>query len=171
MQSTKNKAYQIGKYQSNTYKVSSRHPSAINKNNYATVQRKGFSDFTGNKNFGFDNQSIIDSLNLAIQNRNYTLVEYIPDTNIIYYDSNLRKYRCYSEPTNNLNLISRNLTDKQNLFNNNINNRGNTNTNTNIKYNQSFNKTYNSKTINYAQNNPNIQNQYRINKSSTTSRN
>ena len=178
MQSTKNKVYQIGKYQSNTYKVSSNHPLSINKNNYTTVQSKGFSDFTGNKNLGFDNQSIIDSLNLAIQNRNYTLVEYIPDINIVYYDSNSRKYRCYSatlkKPTNNLNLISRNLTAKQNLFKNKLNNTGNINTNANINYNQSFNTTYNSKTINHTknvQNTQSIQNQYRINKSSSTNKN
>ena len=169
MKSTKNKVYQIGKYQSNTYKVSSKHPLSINTNNYTTVQRKGFSDFTGNKNFCFDNQSIIDTLNLAIQNRNYTLVEYIPDTNIVYYDSNLRKYRCYSatlkKPVNNLNLNSSNLSGKQNLFKNKL---GNTNTNANIKYNKALNSNYNSKTNNHTQN---IQNQYRINKSSTTKAN
>jgi hypothetical protein len=167
MQSTKINVRQMGKYQSNTYKVSSKHSLSINTNNYRKVQRKGFSDFNGNKNIDLDTQRIIDTLNLAIRNRNYTLVEYMPETNIIYYDSNLRKYRCYSaslkKPANSFNLNSHNLTNKQNLFQNKI-----SNVNTNIKYNKSFNTTYNNKPNNYT---PNTQNQYRINKSSITSKN
>ena len=165
MQSTKINGYQIRKYQSSTYKASSRPPLSINKNNYTTVQRKGISDFSGNKKFTLDDQSIIDSLNLAIRNRNYYYEESIPDLNIIYYDSNLRKYRHYSatikKSANDLNVNSLNLENKQNLFKAKLS-TGNTNT----KYNQDT--SYNNKTINYRQIN---QNQYGLNKSSTWNKN
>ena len=164
MQSTKTNAYQIRKYQSNTYKVSSRPPLSINKNNYTTVQRKGFSDLSGSKKFTLDNQSILDSLNLAIRNRNYVYETSIPDLNVIYYDSNLKKYRHYSatlkKSANNLNINSLNLDNKKNLFKTKLN-TGNANT----KINQS--NSYNNKTINYRQIN---QNQYGINKSATLKR-
>ena len=139
-------SYPIRKYQSTTFKVTSRHPLSINTNNYTAVKHQGFTNYTANKNYTLGNKSIIDSLNLSVTKNNYIYVDQMPNSNVIYYDSNLRKYRTFSATIKNQSYDTKtfNLANKQNLFKSKFNGKYTINN----QYNQ--NNKYSNKTINYA---------------------
>ena len=98
MKSTQ-KTYQSQTYKSNTHKVSSRTPLSINTSRYTTFKANVSKNFDRNKNTRLVNQSVIESLN--IERKNYIYVDNAPDTNSIFFDSNLRKYRTISSGQKN----------------------------------------------------------------------
>jgi len=98
MKSTQ-KTYQSQTYKSNTHKVSSRTPLSINTSRYTTFKANVSKNLDRNKNTRLVNQSVIESLN--IERKNYIYVDNAPDTNSIFFDSNLRKYRTISSGIKN----------------------------------------------------------------------
>ena len=98
MKSTQ-KTYQSQTYKSNTHKVSSRTPLSINTSRYTTFKANVSKNLDRNKNTRLVNKSVIESLN--IERKNYIYVDNAPDTNSIFFDSNLRKYRTISSGIKN----------------------------------------------------------------------
>ena len=92
--STIKKLIPSAKYQSNTHKVSSRNLLSINRANYTTVKTGRFSGLNENLNLTIKKKSLLDSLNLMTPI--YIYIDECPDSNVIYYDSNLKKYRTLS---------------------------------------------------------------------------
>jgi len=135
-------SYQSKKYTSNTHKVSSRRPFTTDKNNFTTVQPRRFEDFAENKNLTLERKSLIESLNLEIRKNNYIYVEQIPDSNVIVFDSNIRKYRIKSEENSKNPLYGKNVTNLYKRKNFTINNQD-ISKNINNRYNKSTNYTYN----------------------------
>ena len=116
----------IQTYKSYTHKVVSRTPLPVGSYNSSTVKVRGVSNLNNlntYNNMTLKNRSIFDSLN--IEKRNYVYVEQVPNSNVIYYDSNLKKYRTLSETLknpsnakNSLNLSNqRNFLDKNKTVN------------------------------------------------------
>ena len=111
--------FQSHRYKSTTHKVKSKTPFIINQNNLVVVTIKGTSGPNKPlKNLTIKNKSLLESLN--IERRNYIYVEKMPESNVIYYDSNLKKYRTISESIKQTNssIIKKPLNDqiKQNLI-------------------------------------------------------
>ena len=116
----------IQTYKSYTHKVVSRTPLQVGTYNSSTVKVRGVSNLNNlntYNNMTLKNRSIFDSLN--IEKRNYVYVEQVPNSNVIYYDSNLKKYRTLSEtlknPSNAQNSLNisnqRNFLDKNKTIN------------------------------------------------------
>ena len=116
----------IQTYKSYTHKVVSRTPLPVGSYNSSTVKVRGVSNLNNlitYNNMTLKNRSIFDSLN--IEKRNYVYVEQVPNSNVIYYDSNLKKYRTLSEtlknPSNAQNSLNisnqRNFLDKNKTIN------------------------------------------------------
>ena len=141
------------KYKFDTYKVTSRHPISINTNNYTAVKHQGISNYNVKKDYTLESKSIIDSLNLSVGKNNYIYVEEMPDSNVIYYDSNLRKYRTFSAKIKNQSYETKtfNLTNSQNILKSKFNDKYNIN-------NQNQNNKYNNKTFNFDKNQSQIGN-------------
>ena len=136
--------YQSQKYQSNTQRVISRTPLT----NYSTIKTKESSNLNTYKNITLGNRSLIESLN--IERRVYIYVDKIPNSNVIHYNSNLKKYKTLSktikEPSNNDKTL--NLSNQQNILNKNK-----------IDYsNNKYNKTTGSNAMNKSSNLEIIQN-------------
>ena len=89
------KSYQSQKYKSNTHRVASRTPLIQKSNNYRIAANKECICDLKYTNLTLKNKSLLDSLN--IERRNYIYVDNMPDSNNIYYDSNMKKYRTESE--------------------------------------------------------------------------
>ena len=109
----------IQTYKSYTHKVVSRTPLPVGSYNSSTVKVRGVSNLNNlntYNNMTLKNRSIFDSLN--IEKRNYVYVEQVPNSNVIYYDSNLKKYRTLSEtlknPSNAQNSL--NISNQRNFF-------------------------------------------------------
>ena len=98
MKSTQ-KTYQSQTYKSNNHKAFSRTPLSINASRYTTFKANESQNLGRNKNFGLLNKPVFESLNM--ERKNYIYVDNPPDTNLIFFDSNLRKYRTLSVGSKN----------------------------------------------------------------------
>ena len=98
MRSTQN-AYTSQTYKSNTHRVVSRTPLSVGSYNSSTMKVRGVSNLNTYNDMTLKNRPVFESLN--IEKRVYIYVDQVPKSNVIYYDSNLRKYRTLSEGLKN----------------------------------------------------------------------
>ena len=98
MRSTQN-AYTSQTYKSSTHRVVSRTPLSVGSYNTSTMKVRGVSNLNTYNDMTLKNRPVFESLN--IEKRVYIYVDQVPKSNVIYYDSNLRKYRTLSEGLKN----------------------------------------------------------------------
>ena len=158
--STNKKAFPNALYQSNTHKVTSRHPLVINKANYTAVKNEKYSNLKLDMNKTLEN----------LYHFKYIFIDECPDSNICHYDSNLKKYRTISSSVEkSLNSKAFNLNQQNDSLAK--NNRYSSQTKTNIQNKYLINKSTNSsmnktqiinRETNYLKNDKNDKNQTSI---------